>query len=57
MQATNALQVMEARLSRTAVLIVERYSIADVALHAYTHVPRHGLRRCPAGPHPDHGRR
>jgi glutathione S-transferase len=46
-----ALDVMEGHLSRRAFFVGERYSIADVALYAYTHVADEGgfdLGRYPA---------
>ena len=45
-----ALQVMEAHLSRESFFVSRRYSIADIALYAYTHVaPEGGL---PLQPYP-----
>ncbi|MCH2342297.1 glutathione S-transferase family protein [Pseudomonas sp. NPDC047963] len=47
----HALDVMEQQLLRTSYLVGERYSIADVALYAYTHVAEEGgfsLDRYPA---------
>lgn len=47
----HALDVMEQQLARTPYLVGERYSIADVALYAYTHVAHEGgfdLSRYPA---------
>lgn len=38
----HALQVMEQQLLRTPYLVGEQYSIADVALYAYTHVAEEG---------------
>ncbi|WP_421681590.1 glutathione S-transferase family protein [Stutzerimonas urumqiensis] len=38
----HALNVMEQQLARTPYLVGERYSIADVALYAYTHVAHEG---------------
>lgn len=38
----HALDVMEQQLARTPYLVGERYSIADVALYAYTHVAHEG---------------
>ena len=46
-----ALNVMEQQLQRTPYLVGERYSIADIALYAYTHVAEEGgfdLSRYPA---------
>ena len=46
-----ALDVMEAQLARTPFLVGERFSIADLALYAYTHVAHEGgfdLGRFPA---------
>ncbi|BCG24119.1 MULTISPECIES: glutathione S-transferase family protein [Pseudomonas] len=46
-----ALKVMEQQLSRTPYLVGEQYSIADIALYAYTHVAEEGgfdLSRFPA---------
>jgi glutathione S-transferase len=46
-----ALEVMEGQLARTPFFVGERYSIADVALYAYTHVAHEGgfdLGRFPA---------
>lgn len=46
-----ALSVMEQQLQRTPYLVGDRYSIADVALYAYTHVADEGgfeLERYPA---------
>lgn len=46
-----ALAVMEAHLQDRAFFVAERYSIADIALYAYTHVAGEGgfdLGRCPA---------
>jgi glutathione S-transferase len=46
-----ALQVMEGELSKAAFLVAGRYSIADLALYAYTHVAGDGgfdLARFPA---------
>jgi glutathione S-transferase len=37
-----ALKVMEQQLQRTAYLVGEQYSIADIALYAYTHVADQG---------------
>lgn len=37
-----ALRVMEQQLSRTPYLVGEHYSIADIALYAYTHVAHEG---------------
>ncbi len=37
-----ALKVMELQLSRTPYLVGEHYSIADIALYAYTHVADEG---------------
>lgn len=37
-----ALKVMEQQLLRTPYLVGERYSIADIALYAYTHVAQEG---------------
>lgn len=37
-----ALKVMEQQLSRTPYLVGEHYSIADIALYAYTHVAHEG---------------
>ena len=37
-----ALKVMELQLSRTPYLVGEHYSIADIALYAYTHVAAEG---------------
>ncbi len=37
-----ALDVMEKQLSRTPYLVGEHYSIADIALYAYTHVAHEG---------------
>jgi glutathione S-transferase len=37
-----ALKVMEQQLSRTPFLVGEQYSIADIALYAYTHVADEG---------------
>ena len=37
-----ALKVMELQLSRTSYLVGEHYSIADIALYAYTHVADEG---------------
>ena len=37
-----ALKVMEQQLSRTPYLVGEQYSIADIALYAYTHVAEEG---------------
>ena len=37
-----ALQVMDQQLGRTPYLVGERYSIADIALYAYTHVAEEG---------------
>ena len=37
-----ALDVMEHQLSRTPYLVGEQYSIADIALYAYTHVAHEG---------------
>ncbi|SDH12869.1 glutathione S-transferase [Pseudomonas benzenivorans] len=37
-----ALKVMEKQLERTPYLVGERYSIADIALYAYTHVADEG---------------
>ncbi len=37
-----ALRVMEQQLGRTPYLVGERYSIADIALYAYTHVAEEG---------------
>ncbi|GAB6387283.1 glutathione S-transferase family protein [Stutzerimonas marianensis] len=38
----HALDVMEQQLTRTPYLVGDRYSIADVALYAYTHVAEEG---------------
>ncbi len=38
----HALNVMEQQLRRTPYLVGEAYSIADVALYAYTHVAEEG---------------
>ena len=38
----NALKVMEKQLERTPYLVGEHYSIADIALYAYTHVAHEG---------------
>ncbi|AIS11828.1 glutathione S-transferase [Pseudomonas chlororaphis subsp. aurantiaca] len=46
-----ALDVMEHQLARTPYLVGEQYSIADIALYAYTHVAHEGgfdLARYPA---------
>ncbi|MFO1035421.1 MAG: glutathione S-transferase family protein [Geminicoccaceae bacterium] len=46
-----ALDVLETRLQRHPFLVADRYSIADIALYAYTHVAGEGgfdLRRWPA---------
>ena len=46
-----ALAVMEQQLSRTPFLVGERYSVADIALYAYTHVAAEGgfdLERFPS---------
>ena len=46
-----ALEVMEGRLERDDFFVADRYSIADVALYAYTHVADEGgfdLGRFPA---------
>jgi glutathione S-transferase len=46
-----ALDVMEQQLARTPYLVGEQYSIADIALYAYTHVAHEGgfdLARYPA---------
>lgn len=37
-----ALDVMEQQLTRTSYLVGEQYSIADIALYAYTHVAHEG---------------
>jgi glutathione S-transferase len=37
-----ALEVMEGQLARTPFFVGERYSIADIALYAYTHVAHEG---------------
>ncbi|MNQ55979.1 Disulfide-bond oxidoreductase YfcG [compost metagenome] len=37
-----ALKVMEQQLQRTSYLVGEQYSIADIALYAYTHVADEG---------------
>lgn len=37
-----ALRVMEQQLQRTPFLVGEDYSIADIALYAYTHVAHEG---------------
>ncbi|MNF64635.1 Disulfide-bond oxidoreductase YfcG [compost metagenome] len=37
-----ALKVMETQLQRTPYLVGEQYSIADIALYAYTHVAHEG---------------
>jgi glutathione S-transferase len=37
-----ALKVMERQLQRTSYLVGEQYSIADIALYAYTHVADEG---------------
>ncbi|MCY1463115.1 hypothetical protein D9M71_809670 [compost metagenome] len=37
-----ALKVMEKQLQRTPYLVGDRYSIADIALYAYTHVAHEG---------------
>ncbi|HZI83454.1 MAG TPA: glutathione binding-like protein, partial [Casimicrobiaceae bacterium] len=46
-----ALEVMEGHLSRSPFFVAERFTIADVALYAYTHAAGDGgfdLRRFPA---------
>ena len=46
-----ALEVMEEHLSRCDFFVADRYSIADIALYAYTHVADEGgfdLDRFPA---------
>jgi len=46
-----ALEIMEKALTGTTFLVGERYSIADIALYAYTHVAEDGgfdLQRFPA---------
>jgi glutathione S-transferase len=47
----HALTVMEEHLGRQAFLVAERYTIADIARYAYTHVAKEGgfeLARFPA---------
>ncbi len=47
----HALTVMEGQLERRTFLVGERYSVADIALYAYTHVAEEGdfsLERFPA---------
>ena len=39
---TSALQVMEAHLSTCSFFVADRYTIADIALYAYTHVADEG---------------
>jgi glutathione S-transferase len=39
---TAALQVMETHLARNSFFVAERYTIADIALYAYTHVADEG---------------
>jgi glutathione S-transferase len=39
---TAALQVMESHLARNSFFVAERYTIADIALYAYTHVADEG---------------
>jgi glutathione S-transferase len=39
---TAALQVMESHLARSSFFVAERYTIADIALYAYTHVADEG---------------
>lgn len=41
-RGTQALSVMEQHLSRTPFFVAERYSIADIALYAYTHCAAEG---------------
>ena len=42
MRGKAALQVMEQQLGRTPYLVGEQYSIADIALYAYSHVAEEG---------------
>ncbi|NWL80286.1 glutathione S-transferase [Pseudomonas taiwanensis] len=41
-RGNKALKVMEKQLQRTPYLVGDRYSIADIALYAYTHVAHEG---------------
>ena len=48
--STRALLAMEAHLAGRTFLVGERFTIADIALYAYTHVAEEG--GVPLGPHP-----
>src|ERR1700750_446258 len=41
-QGRAALAVMESHLARRSFFVAERYTIADIALYAYTHVAHEG---------------